>query len=534
MKKMFFLAAVAALALSSCSSDELVQAEQPVEDGAVVFSAYAGRTTRDVSTNPILEVAGLANAGGFGVFAYDQGTKNYTTYSSSSSYPNFMYNQNVWGCKSGNDTKFTNFATSEEPDHWAYDPIKYFNNNEGAKHSFFAYAPYNKAVKSVFTLGNAPQIRYSAAAENYDLLWAPAIMNIEKPGVTHKLDFNFQHALAKVDIYVAPFVDDVHGAGHSSTADKNKLDANTEIKVRGVKFVGTVASQGLLNLENGKWTFEATEESAYEINKEISLTGDKFWTATDKYEEVKKDMMVIPTLSGKPVQIQIVYDVITTDGANSVNSSTITNTITSVEKFNFIQGNAYKFYLDLGMTSVQFKAEVDEWGATTNNNVDMPNNNHWHPYPYVNAGTDPVTVATLRKQDTEPTEHTPSDYWYNTSTGVLMVGNGSDYEAVTASKSYIKDQEIYTVGADAAKACSVAKPMAYLTGTAYKYWNSTAWADVTTPGTIYSLNVNSAGQIQTGEDASVAGSWTNPENNKFYTYTVGGITYLYKWSTDEE
>lgn len=381
MKKVLFMAALAAAALSSCSNEEIMEqgAQASALDGAVSFSAYTARTTRASLVDATYK---LANAGGFGVYAYEQGTSDFDTYSANASYPNFFYNQQVWentlkdtdGHLATAGTKVAETATDFV---WKYAPIKYYSNNDGAKHSFFAYAPYNANVKSVFTLGSAPAIRYNAA-DDYDLMWA-AVKDQPKQALSGTIDFAFAHALSQVNIYVAPFVDETHSSSHTGTYNDgvNSLTSDTKIKVRSIKFVGTVASQGLLNLEDGSWIAEATDEAAYEINTPVELTHDNYTDAT-RYAPVKTEMMVIPS---KNLQIQIVYDVITTDTTNPANSSTITNTIVSKvdDGFTLAQGTAYNFFLDLGMKTVQFKATVATWGSATGVNVDLPNNTPANP-----------------------------------------------------------------------------------------------------------------------------------------------------------
>ena len=78
MKKFFTLAAVAALVLSACAKVETVKVGS--EDVPVVFGAYSGRNA-NITTKaaPIANVANLASAGGFGVFAYYTGNTAYAS-----------------------------------------------------------------------------------------------------------------------------------------------------------------------------------------------------------------------------------------------------------------------------------------------------------------------------------------------------------------------------------------------------------------------------------------------------------------------
>ena len=138
MKKILLFAAAAAL-FAACTSDDLIvdqQKAQTLDDGAVVFDAYAprgvtrGGLTGDITNSAIQQ--SLANNGGFGVFAYYTDNRDYDQLA----IPNFMYNQAVtWNTTNS---------------YWEYAPVKYWPNEYGDnavsddndKISFFAYAPF--------------------------------------------------------------------------------------------------------------------------------------------------------------------------------------------------------------------------------------------------------------------------------------------------------------------------------------------------------------------------------------------------------
>lgn len=437
MKKSLYFVAAAALLFSACSNeDEVTTTVENNGDVAVAFNPYLSQTTRATVVN-----IDILKEKGFGVYAYEQGTTAWSTYRSSNVYPNFFYNQQV-KVKAGETG-------------WTYEPVKYFSNNIGAKHSFFAYAPYNASNNAIFSMANdAPVIRYTAK-EDYDLLWAPAIIDQEKPGVNTKLSFQFKHALSKVTFDVAPFIDEVHG-----THDDGTVSSSTTITVRSVKFTGKVPSQGLLNLGNGKWTIEATEEGAYEITEPVEFTSSD---ATTKRKNLISDMMVIPA---EGVKIKVVYDVTTIDETNPKNNSTVTNTVESVETFNLTQGTAYTFHLDLGLTTVKFTANVDNWTDATDQNVDLPNN---HKFTSISYAT---------------------------------------YADVTAR--------------DAATPTS--EDICFLTGTGFQKYNGTAWAALNEVWLV-SASVNSEGKVQKFAD----NSWVTPENGKYYA-VAGTPSKLYQWN----
>lgn len=199
MKKNFLaITALAAMLFAGCtSSDELTTLESiKTADNTptpVQFGTYLGKigTTRagfvgDITTDVLKN--NTDGAKGFGVFAYFTGTNTYEQKNGTSStlYPNFMYNEHVY------------FDTN-----WKYDNTKYWpneiqngdvdkNNNpdeattthgNGGKVSFFAYAPYVDHTTSLgstgitaFTANNTagdPKVTYVFAktGKNVDLLW---------------------------------------------------------------------------------------------------------------------------------------------------------------------------------------------------------------------------------------------------------------------------------------------------------------------------------------------------------------------------
>lgn len=379
MKKYLFIAATAIAALASCSSEDAIEQVSQNTDApdAVVFDAYAGRTSRATAlTLDAIKADGV----GFGVYAYQQGKKDINNYLLNNTVPDFFYNQQIkW-----------NSTTNK----WEYDPIKYWSNNIGALHSFFAYAPYNANINSVFT-ADGPVVRYSAT-DNYDLLVAAPHKNLTKPGVAEQIKFQFAHALSQVKFQVVPFVDEVHGTHGAGT---NTLDTKTKINVRSIKLVGKVPSKGIYNLLTEAWTSEAIEEGAYEIIDSKSLTN-----STTDYVDYGVPTMVIPTQLGQKCKVQIVYDVVTEDATNPQNNSTITNVITSTEEFELVKGTSYLFKLDLGMTTVKFDADVTAWSSDQNVNVDLPNNK----YPG-------LTQVNYTSAATAPASPAAGDYYYNTT-----------------------------------------------------------------------------------------------------------------------
>ncbi len=194
MNRVILYAASIVAVLSSCSeSADIISNENTNEatQTPVNMSVYTAATTRAGKAGNITDAQSLAENGGFGVFAYQTGSTNYTA-GQAEFQPDFMYNQQVTG---------TDDATPE----WSYSPIKYWPNdnddadNAGAKGlgktgkvSFFAYAPYadlnakdaNKTSGIIAVSDNNvagdPTVTYALTTDgsaNVDLLWGTAGTN---------------------------------------------------------------------------------------------------------------------------------------------------------------------------------------------------------------------------------------------------------------------------------------------------------------------------------------------------------------------
>lgn len=268
-KKVYLFAAVAAL-FAACSNNdgaesaEKAQAQAQAQQIAVGFDAYLGRAT----TRAVTDKTALENSG-FGVFAYYTDNDDYD----GQQIPNFMWNQKV--------------STAS----WTYEPVKYWPNEYGEnaiaeetdRISFFAYGPYadaltasgkvNGATKGIigFTRNNYagdPLVKYVVdvnPATSLDLVWGRTPktsgfddyegntysneglpwLNVKRPkyNTNEKVKFQFDHALASLNVTVDHFADNA-----SYAADKN-VDGNTRIWIRSITFTG-FTTQGALNLNN--------------------------------------------------------------------------------------------------------------------------------------------------------------------------------------------------------------------------------------------------------------------------------------------
>ena len=194
MKKSLFLgmAAMAALVFTGCQKDVVLN-EVP-QDQPIAFGTYLGRDAQ--TKGVVLDNATLPTTG-FGVFASYTGQSNWNAGVNTI---NFMNNQKVEG-------RIDNSTTT-----WTYSPLKYWPKTSGDKISFFAYAPHfesssaaDEPLSIVTTQTGCPKIKYTVSetiSKHKDLVFAPAHFNNSKTTNNGVVNFNFFHALSRVDFKV--------------------------------------------------------------------------------------------------------------------------------------------------------------------------------------------------------------------------------------------------------------------------------------------------------------------------------------------
>ncbi|MBR1543052.1 MAG: fimbrillin family protein [Bacteroidaceae bacterium] len=414
MKKIMFFSLLTGAMLAGCSSSDLETTyekevlqhrEIPVE-----FNTFLGNSanTRAGETGILTTDALKAAASqGFGVFAY---YTNGTGYSASAT-PNFMYNEQVT-YKSGN---------------WTYAPIKYWPNEfqtsgDGGvsenidKLTFFAYAPWvgetangtNAVLANMgdsgitnFSANNAagdPTITYTVAEdadESVDLLWASnastELKDLTKPTTSSKVNFTFNHALARLGLKIRSVVDEVAKDG------TNPINSSTTILLSKITIESSdLKKTGTLNLNTGDWTADNTADATKlviegdDINlsstaadkKKVTTTLTDVLNAGKGASDPEKYFMFIPSATTESTfNVTVEYTVETVDPAlagtvtGGSNGIKIENKIKNTVKFTPEKTKAYNFDILIGVTSVKVEATVTPWTAdNSENNVWVPVN----------------------------------------------------------------------------------------------------------------------------------------------------------------
>ena len=341
-KKFMGIAAVAALTLVSCSSDDLNSlSDNSSKNEAISFDGYWGRSAVSVNGSRgsvINKAEDLQNVPeGFGVFGNYSSTDGTTP----------TYGENL----------FKNQQVTYNESAWTYKPVKYWSP---AGHiDFLAYAPYdsNQELKENSKLDFTVS---STIANQKDLLWANATnqTKTDKP-----VTFTFNHALAKIG-YSVKIKTSTAAEGTTITLNQITLAGSND----GAN--GAFYSAGTIDLSKDLSKTSSTDLWT-NLNSDTKLKFD--WVSSDKElssNETKNEeteyLFVIPQdFSQKTTSADVLYVVVEYTISYS-DQTTMKTKVSSQLKLNFEQGKAYTLNLTLGLTPIEFDVTTVEGWTDTN------------------------------------------------------------------------------------------------------------------------------------------------------------------------
>ena len=389
------------LLLWSCGAADSGVETPDGEPVPVRFSTYiaqdaASRADGNAPLSNITDIASL-RAVGFGVFGYYDDNKSYD---SDNDTPNFMYNQQVTWNNGGSA--------------WTYSPLKYWPNETGTgesdgrtdRLSFFAYAPYLKGDPRLsFLASNAkgdPTVTYTTPndlGQCLDVLYATKpdgtspLTDLTKQNVGSSVEFYFHHTMSRLNFNVRAVFDEI-AAGSNAKADSTRITVES-ITLETENSDGSTTplffTSGTLNLHTGVWTNAANstatgtpkivlsgnaigtdvrdqgDKRVYQMldaDKKVITGVDNTWrNAGNGYITVLPNSSLTTTTAPK-LKVTIVYYTTSDDprlvlsGGRSRIRNTASNTLSG---FRFERGKAYAIKMLIGMTSVKFTVQVQNW-----------------------------------------------------------------------------------------------------------------------------------------------------------------------------
>lgn len=374
------IAAMAALTLVSCSSDDLDSfSDNSSKNEAISFDGYLGRSAVAVNGTRGSEVKiGNLQADGFGVFGKYTSAKSQTS--------DLFINQQV------------TYDKSTDPAKWTYSPLKFWPSDGHI--DFLAYAPYDKNT----TLTENSKINFKVAekvADQKDLLWTNDMNHQITAKITSEKDkvkFQFHHALSRLG-YNVTLSGDYFSSGATFTVNKITLAGSSDGTSKKAFYKeGTIDLAKIVTKDNtgnnkedlsktntgtGLWTAETSDKNKQNfdlVSSNQTLGKDGIKSGNNYLFVIPQDFSQTKTEGGSDVDELYVYVEYTINYGGTTGS--VTNKVYKQIKKHFLQGNAYMLNLTLGLpiefdvdvTGGGIDAGVDGWG--TDEGINIGSNDH--------------------------------------------------------------------------------------------------------------------------------------------------------------
>ena len=366
------IAAMAALTLVSCSSDDLDSvSDNSSKNEAISFDGYLGRSAVAVNgSRGGVETANTLQTKGFGVFG------TYTPTDGQAS--NLFDNQKV------------TYSTSTTPTEskWTYSPLKFWPAN--GKIDFLAYAPYDKSTK----LTDGSKIKDFTVdkdiAKQKDLLWTNDMNHQITADLTtakEKVKFQFHHALSRLG-YTVKLTGDYSSGDVTFTLKKITLAGSSTDATKGAFYTSGTIDLSKQNKKGDLWSDQTGRQYFDWFSGEYKVTSSTASHPGSDIEKNKDYLFVIPqnfsekigeTENPDKLYVIVEYEVTYKSGTQT----SITNKVYKQLTTNFLQGKAYNLNLTIGLpiefdvdVTGDINAGVDDWGTDENINIGS-NDNPW-------------------------------------------------------------------------------------------------------------------------------------------------------------
>lgn len=339
------IAAMAALTLVSCSSDDLDSfSDNSSKNEAISFDGYLGRSAVAVNgSRGSEETVNTLKTKGFGVFG------NYSK-ETTTAYGNSL---------------FDNQQVTYDKSKWTYSPLKFWPSDGHI--DFLAYAPYDKSTKLTDGSKINNFIVSKTIADQTDLLWTNATSSIsaDLTSAKEKVTFQFHHALSRLG-YTVKLSGDYPSKDVTFTLKKITLAGSPTDATKGAFYTSGTIDLSKQNKKGDLWSNQAGQQNFdwfsgdYIVNKSTESHPDA------NREKDKDYLFVIPQNFSKnigteehPVEnsdklyVIVEYEVTYKSGTQT----SITNKVYKQLTTNFLQGKAYNLNLTIGLP-IEFDVDV--------------------------------------------------------------------------------------------------------------------------------------------------------------------------------
>lgn len=347
------IAAMAALTLVSCSSDDLDSlSDNSSKNEAISFDGYLGRSAVAVNgTRGSVENVNTLKTNGFGVFS------KYTVNTGTASFSDFNNQQVTY--------KYSK---------WTYTPVKYWPTTAGHI-DFYAYAPYDSEQKLI----ENSKLEFNVnptVTEQKDLLWSRVHAQINTPITSkdNKVKFQFAHALSRLGYTIK-----LHETYSSATFTLNKItlagspdEKTNAFYTKGIIDLSKVKNAPTDDAPTGLWDTSSSDKQNLNWVSGGSIKVENTDPQHPQSNDPNNYLFVIPQDFSKDktkqdpnvdeLYIIVQYTITYANGGGEQ-----INTVYKRIKKDFKQGKAYMLNLTIGLP-IEFDVDltegvgVDDWG----------------------------------------------------------------------------------------------------------------------------------------------------------------------------
>lgn len=250
---------------------------------------------------------------------------------------------------------------------WEYTPLKYWLTPGHI--DFLAYAPYNAG-----TFENTYHLKFNVSetiTEQKDLLYAKAVGKTKENGT---VTFTFAHALSRLG-YSVKLKDASYESVATITLNKITLAGSKDLAQN------AFYKEGTIDLSTGNWSTASSNDTKYNDAKQNFVwfdneTSGKTLSSNDDNAIKNSDseyLFVIPqnfsdgNANNDQLYVIVEYTISYKDGVKA----TIKNTVCKQLTNNFLQSKAYTINLTIGLTPIEFNAEVTGWDPINGDAIDI-------------------------------------------------------------------------------------------------------------------------------------------------------------------
>lgn len=360
------IAAMAALTLVSCSSDDLDSlSDNSSKNEAISFDGYLGRSAVAVNgtRGSVVKIGDLQSeqSKGFGVFGY---------------YNNSAAQHNPDTEQTFDANLFNNQQVTYKNSKWTYSPLKFWPTQGHI--DFLAYAPYGAG-----TFENTYQLTFKvseAIDKQIDLLYAKTVGqtkdNISQ--TENKVKFQFAHALSRLG-YTAKLKEASYESVATITLNKITLAGSTTDPAKGAFYTKGTIDLSKTSSENPWTPLDTDKKQKFDWFSDVDKTDAQKTLSNADNKALKNSddeyLFVIPQDFSKTEpnadQLYVIVEY-TIKYTSETAQPTVSYKVCKKLEKNFLQGKAYTINLTIGLTPIEFNADVTGWDTTTGTAIDIP------------------------------------------------------------------------------------------------------------------------------------------------------------------